>query len=195
MKKDNFELIFKTASRLFLTEGYFRTTTKRLAKECKLAEGTIYRYFENKDDLFIQVLNEFHRGFMKQLSDSIHEDNSARNNLQSLIRVHLKHIKENPEINNLFQGEARFLHTSQKIELTNLLELLISLIANIFEWGKERKEVRPEINSRDIAYAYFGIMDMFIIKSETNYKLGLKAESEEIIKVVTMLIFDGIATR
>ena len=36
---------------LVAEEGFLRTPTSRIAKEAKVAEGTIFRHFHNKDDL------------------------------------------------------------------------------------------------------------------------------------------------
>ncbi len=57
MKKD---LILKTAAKLFAERGYSRTSTALLAKEAGVAEGTIFRHFSNKEDIFITLLKRLH---------------------------------------------------------------------------------------------------------------------------------------
>jgi AcrR family transcriptional regulator len=48
--------ILEAASRLFAEKGFHRTTTKEIAQAADVAEGTLYNYFENKDDLLIGIL-------------------------------------------------------------------------------------------------------------------------------------------
>jgi len=45
------EQILAAAVGLFARQGYARTTTKEIAREAGVSEGTIYRYFDSKQDL------------------------------------------------------------------------------------------------------------------------------------------------
>ncbi len=53
MKK---ELILKAAAQLFSQKGYARTSTAQLAAQAGVAEGTIFRYFKNKEHVFITLV-------------------------------------------------------------------------------------------------------------------------------------------
>ena len=53
MKKDR---ILETAARLFAERGFSRTSTSLLAKEAGVAEGTIFRHFKSKDDIFLELI-------------------------------------------------------------------------------------------------------------------------------------------
>jgi TetR/AcrR family transcriptional regulator, fatty acid metabolism regulator protein len=48
--------ILEAATRVFAEKGYHRATTKDIAREAEIAEGTIYLYFKNKSDLLIALL-------------------------------------------------------------------------------------------------------------------------------------------
>jgi len=50
------EEILRAASKLFAEKGYTRTTTKEIAREAHIAEGTIYKYFASKQDLLFTFL-------------------------------------------------------------------------------------------------------------------------------------------
>lgn len=52
--------ILKVASTLFLEQGFEQTSTKQIAQEVGIAEGTIFNYFDSKTDLFFStILYEF----------------------------------------------------------------------------------------------------------------------------------------
>lgn len=53
MKKD---IILATAARLFAERGFARTPTSLLAEEAGVAEGTIFRHFKSKDDIFLELI-------------------------------------------------------------------------------------------------------------------------------------------
>lgn len=48
--------ILKAALELFETKGYERTTTSAVAKRAKIAEGTVFNYFETKDDIVLYFM-------------------------------------------------------------------------------------------------------------------------------------------
>lgn len=53
MKK---ERILATAARLFAERGFARTSTSLLAAEANVAEGTIFRHFKSKDEIFLELI-------------------------------------------------------------------------------------------------------------------------------------------
>lgn len=53
MKKDQ---ILEAASKLFAERGFSRTSTAMLAREAGVAEGTLFRHFKSKDDIFIVLI-------------------------------------------------------------------------------------------------------------------------------------------
>jgi len=50
--------LLKAATHLIQSRGLARTTTREIAREAGCAEGTLYKHFETKDDLFLAVLVE-----------------------------------------------------------------------------------------------------------------------------------------
>jgi AcrR family transcriptional regulator len=50
------EQITQAAATLFASKGFHRTTTKDIAEAAEVSEGTLYNYFENKDDLLIAIM-------------------------------------------------------------------------------------------------------------------------------------------
>lgn len=49
--------ILEAAARVFAEKGFHRTTTREIAQAADIAEGTIYNYFESKDDLLISLID------------------------------------------------------------------------------------------------------------------------------------------
>lgn len=47
--------ILEVSGKLFVEQGYEHTSTKSIAKEVGIAEGTLFNYFKTKTDLFIEV--------------------------------------------------------------------------------------------------------------------------------------------
>ncbi|MEL7119468.1 MAG: TetR/AcrR family transcriptional regulator [Bacteroidota bacterium] len=49
------KLILKEATRMFLAEGYEKTSMRKIASSIEYSVGTLYLYFKNKDELFYEV--------------------------------------------------------------------------------------------------------------------------------------------
>jgi len=55
LKTETNDHILEVAARLFQTQGFQKTTTRAIAKQCGIAEGTLFNYYPTKDDLLIAV--------------------------------------------------------------------------------------------------------------------------------------------
>jgi AcrR family transcriptional regulator len=51
------EQIIEAATRVFAQKGFSRATTREVAREAGVSEGTIYNYFEDKDALLLAILD------------------------------------------------------------------------------------------------------------------------------------------
>ena len=56
--------ILKAALELFAAKGFYATTTKAISKKAKIGEGTLFNYFETKEDLALYFLEEELAGVM-----------------------------------------------------------------------------------------------------------------------------------
>src|SRR4030066_27226 len=54
---ERLDKILEAASSLFAEKGFHRTTTKEIAEAADVAEGTLYNYFDNKNDLLFEIIN------------------------------------------------------------------------------------------------------------------------------------------
>lgn len=55
---DKKEKILQTALQLFAKEGFYATSTSKIAKVAEVSEGLIFRHFGNKEGLLQTILNE-----------------------------------------------------------------------------------------------------------------------------------------
>ena len=54
-KKDSakYQRIIDAATKIFAKKGFYKAKVAEIAKEARVADGTIYLYFENKEDILI----------------------------------------------------------------------------------------------------------------------------------------------
>jgi AcrR family transcriptional regulator len=55
--KETRELVIRTARKMFAKKGVTETTMDDIAKEAKIGKGTIYHYFDSKEELYCVILD------------------------------------------------------------------------------------------------------------------------------------------
>ena len=79
-KKQKSKEIAQAALKLFSLKGYAATSVGQIAKAASIGKGTVYEYFQAKEDIFIAAIMEWMAFFEVQLSERIKEikDPAAR---------------------------------------------------------------------------------------------------------------------
>lgn len=67
--KNTRERLIRAALELFTSQGYHASTTPQVARRAGVAEGTIYRHFESKE----QLLNDIYRGAVRVFTQVVRE--------------------------------------------------------------------------------------------------------------------------
>jgi AcrR family transcriptional regulator len=117
--------LIRTALELFTTRGYHDTTTAQIAKKASIAEGTIYRHFSSKQQLF----NELYRAAQRWATKIVQE--TARDRDAGPARARLTAVAH-----GLIEGAA---HDSAVVKL-GLLERLDAVLDD--ESRKTEREFR-----------------------------------------------------
>lgn len=104
------EEILDAAQRVFTTKGYAQTGIADIAAELGIGHGTIYRYFANKRDVAVQVLD---RAILEILAPLADEDPLASSSLpeyraqtERIMRRMFATLEERPETYALLHVES-----------------------------------------------------------------------------------------
>ncbi|MGB7629664.1 MAG: TetR/AcrR family transcriptional regulator [Candidatus Deferrimicrobium sp.] len=84
--------ILATASRLFAKKGYSQTTTAEIAREAKVAEGTLYHHFGNKDGIFLTLFDETMEGYLAGIEALLARGTTGRETLSAFVRFHFGYV-------------------------------------------------------------------------------------------------------
>jgi AcrR family transcriptional regulator len=61
------EKIVRAATKLFTEKGYYRTNALHIAVEADVAAGTFYSYFNNKKEVFTEIIERIFRNISKKV--------------------------------------------------------------------------------------------------------------------------------
>lgn len=151
--------IIDAAVKVIAQNGYHNSQVSRIAKEAGVADGTIYLYFKNKEDILVSLFEEKMGIFVEKSKERLEKETSIENKLFYLIEMHLMQLEANHELALVTQLELRQsnikLRTKINAVLKNYLDLIDSVILEGIEKGFFAKDVNPRISRQII----FGSID------------------------------------
>lgn len=161
-KNDKYNRILEAAIRIFAQKGFFQSRVSDIAREAGVADGTIYLYFRNKDDLLISIFEEKMREAIEIFQRKLAEFQDAESKFRKFVEVYLYLFENNPDLASVLQVElrqsARFMKEYKKVELKRFLDLIGQIIEQGQEEGVFRKEISPSIAKRFV----FGALDEIV---------------------------------
>lgn len=99
-KKEMQALILEAAKELFLKEGYDKTSIRSIAEKIEYSPGTIYQYFDDKDDIFF-VLHFFAFQDLLAEMDKNCQFKKPLDNLLAIGKTYINFALKNPELYDL----------------------------------------------------------------------------------------------
>ena len=102
IRKSRRESILNTALRLFAENGYRATSMSRIAKSADIAKGLIYNYFNSKEQLLEEVIEEGFRIIVPSLDDLKSKKQTPAQAFRQIIETVRDSVKDNPEYWQLY---------------------------------------------------------------------------------------------
>jgi AcrR family transcriptional regulator len=84
--KERRRQIVDAAVKLFIQNGYYKTTTRQLAKETGLSIGSLYEYISTKDDILYLVGIAIHSEVEQGVKDALARSSQSRDPLADVIK-------------------------------------------------------------------------------------------------------------
>ncbi len=112
---DTREKILEATERLIKTRGLARATTKEIAREAGCAEGTLYRHFESKEDLFLGIIQESLTPFLETFYRYQAGSNTVYDNLMGIAQALLTYYEQIIPLAASFFADAELLKRYQDI--------------------------------------------------------------------------------
>jgi TetR/AcrR family fatty acid metabolism transcriptional regulator len=185
--KDKEARIMDSATRLFSTKGYVKTTMLEIANNAKIAEGTLYEYFKTKDELMYSIsANRFQRE--KERLARFFDSDDPLAKLQRLIQYHLTRFFLSAPYSAVFFDNILKLQNNfySSRAFDHFLDY-ISILDNILEDGKKAGVFRADVNNRIYRNLYFGAFSHLTVRWFVLGKTTPQDILEEFSHVETLL--------
>jgi TetR/AcrR family fatty acid metabolism transcriptional regulator len=156
---DKYNRIIHAATKVFAKKGFFHAKVSDIAKEAQVADGTIYIYFENKDDILISLFEEQMKAVLDNMVAQISKENDPVRKLHRFALVHLQLIEQSKSMAEIIQVELRqsskFMKEYKNEKFSQYLDLIADIIREGQRKGIFKREIIPGVAKR----AFFGALD------------------------------------
>jgi TetR/AcrR family fatty acid metabolism transcriptional regulator len=177
---DKYQRILEAAVSVFAAKGFHAARVSDVAERASVADGTIYLYFRNKEELLMTAINTAFDAFMSRARSELEAIASPAGKLRRLAQLHLEALGDNRDLAVVFQMElrqsARFLAPFSHEHMIEYFGLVRTAIRE----GQAQGIFRPELFDKIAANCFFGALDEMVtswVLDESNYRLSEVADS------------------
>lgn len=188
MKNNNrpkYNLIIEAAVDVIAENGYHASQVSKIAKKAGVADGTIYLYFKNKEDILVSVFEEKMGQFIDHIASAIKEKKNASEKLLTLIEMHFGQLAANHHLAIVTQLELRQSNLSLRQQINRILKPYLVVIDETVREGIQQNLFRSDINVPLMRQMIFGALDETVtnwVMNEEKYDLvGLAPAVHELI--------------
>ncbi|WP_407269142.1 TetR/AcrR family transcriptional regulator [Radiobacillus sp. PE A8.2] len=157
--KPKFKQIIDAAVDVIAENGYHASQVSKIAKHAGVADGTIYLYFKNKEDILVSMFREKMGQFIEKIEQEIAEQTDANGKLLALIRAHFTQLSQDHALAIVTQLELRQSNRELRLHINEVLKGYLHLIDQIVEDGIKEGTYRSNISIRLVRHMIFGTLD------------------------------------
>ncbi len=150
--------ILETARATFAEQGYEKTSTADLARAAGLSEAALYRHFAGKKELFLEVIRSTGPKLLDIWEDIAYQVEDPVETLWAIGVHYYDHLRSHSANMKL---QFRALSDADDPDVREALRAnfaaFVDFVSDTLEEGKIRGIVRPDVNTRLVAWQFLGI--------------------------------------
>lgn len=158
-KHDKYGRIIDAAIKVFSQKGFHKARISDVADQADVADGTIYLYFKNKDDLLITIFE----GKLKEIIDTfktvIKNEPDPVFKMARFICLYFSMMEQFPDLASILTVELRQSHKFMKEYTPQKFGEFLKLITEIVIEGKDKNLFREDILPGVVKRGLFGAMN------------------------------------
>ena len=175
------KLILKSARTLFFKKGFNNVTVDEIAKSSELGKGSIYLYFNSKEEIYAQVLLNDIEKFNQHTSGLFNRKKLAADLLVEFSYAYADFFLNDSELFRIlmiYMLQPAQMNLSEELnpQIIEANNKSIDVFGKILELGLESKELPAKINLKQNQYAIWGLLNGII---SLYFFSGLKVKRKE----------------
>jgi TetR/AcrR family fatty acid metabolism transcriptional regulator len=179
-------LITNAAVDVFAEKGFHQARIADIAKRAGVADGTIYLYFKNKEDLLLSVFEEKMDYLLTELGASLEGIQDPEERIRQFARFHFRQVRDNPAAAEVLQVELRLSNKFLKEYRPEKLWAYLGVFGQIVREGQAQNIFDRNIDPFISMWAFFGSIDeiaMQWVLSRNSERFSLEQAAEQVADV------------
>jgi TetR/AcrR family transcriptional regulator, fatty acid metabolism regulator protein len=151
--------ILQAAIEVMSESGYHHAQISRIAKAAGVADGTVYLYFRNKEDILVSVLRQTIGHIVQLAEDKLCDLNTAEEKLHKLVELYFAELGSRQSLAMVTQVHLRQVDANIRREIGEIMKPFYNLLDEIVEQGIQEDKFRCTLNRRIARRMLFGTID------------------------------------
>jgi len=139
--------------------GFYEASVSEIARKAGVATGTVYNYFERKEDLLVEVFRKFLGDHVRAIRSQLSQDRPGRAQLETLCYTHLKRFEDNRSLAAVLHIHWREVQPIIRVGILPALLSWFDTIAKMLEDGVAAGEFSSGIDVRQGRILIVGALD------------------------------------
>jgi len=158
--------ILHVALKLFSEKGFHNVSMHEIAQKAEFAIGTLYKFFENKEDLYKALILEQSDKFHRALTAAIEGPGDEIEKIRNYTRVKGEVFTANVQMIRLHFAETRGASFNVRAgldsEIREQYEKFLEMLASVFASGMEKKRFKKIADPYHLAVAIDSLTNAFL---------------------------------
>ena len=160
-------VILKAARKLFFEKGFRQVTVENIARKAEFSKGSIYLYFNSKEEIYSQILLKDIDKLHDRVADILQDPSSASEALIRVAEIYVDFFLNDRELfrilmNFMLRNNDMNLPEDMNNHIIRTMNRTISIIEQVFKYGIDKGEFPPDINLRMNRNAIWGLLNGII---------------------------------
>jgi TetR/AcrR family transcriptional regulator, fatty acid metabolism regulator protein len=185
-RPDKRTLITEAAIVVFAEKGFHHARVSDIAKRAGVADGTIYLYFKNKEDLLLSIFEEKMDFLLVELDKALAGADDPIERVRRFVRFHFAQVKENRAAAEVLQVELRLSNKFLKEYRPEKLWAYLGVFGQIVRDGQATGVFRSDLDPFVAMWSFFGALDelaMQWVLSRKSEKFSLDDAADQVASV------------
>ena len=158
-KEKKRQKILSAAIKIFARKGFYNARIKEIAKLARVADGTIYLYFKNKDDILISLFADRMDKLNEKMAEISRRPISTADKIRQVIDLQLGNLRGHRDLAEVVTINLRQSNRFLKQYAAPRFNHYLDLMAGIVRKGQENGELDSSRPPRVLACSLFGALD------------------------------------
>jgi TetR/AcrR family transcriptional regulator, fatty acid metabolism regulator protein len=184
-RTDKHDLILEAAIDVFAAKGFHHARISDIARKAGVADGTIYLYFRNKDDVLLSIFEEKMELLLAGLRGALEGVHDPSEKVRTFARYHFRQVQDHRTLAEVLQIELRlsskFLREYRPEKLWEYLNIFAAIVKDGQDSGAFRAGLDPFVSM----WSFFGAMDEIAMQwvLARKHKFSLDAAADQVADV------------